>query len=416
MNRQTLRTILFRSAAIGLLICAASARPLLADGPNAAADAKTSGTPAVSAAQPAPFPFYAEVSGDSVRLRSGPSEKHQTMKVMAKGEKLTVTGERDGWLSVHLPADVGVWVADSFIADLGNNNGMVKGKAVNLRMSPNTNYLPVGQVSDKSVKLVTGKDGKAVKENGFTKIAAPDEAMGWVFAGLLKEVAGTPADASAEAHADKAQPSPAASGPEVSGATAKSDPNSTAAQKLADEARAFRELDRLFLEEMAKPSAERKLGELKGLYRQYSDSAESPEIRKIAKSRVDGIEAAEKKITETAAEAEKRIREARERAAKDEAERLKRIEAEKKSALDKPVEAPNYIATGFIADHGRETRMPASHALTDENGKVLYYLRWDTGDLASLFAKKVSVSGTSQEFDGWDKPVIIVKRCDEAAK
>lgn len=437
--------LVFRAAAVGVLMAAFApgvraqgtgdgritldpdTKPATAQKPEAkpaeapAADGGTVAKPE-GAVLPVVYPASVEVTGQSVRLRSGASMKYQVVKVLSTGDVLVATAIEDEWISVRMPADAPCWVSSSFVTDLGNGNGVVKGRRVNLRISPNTNHYPVGQVSDKSVRLVLDAEGKPRRNGDWVQIVPPSEAKAYIHRDYVKKSdVPVPAEAPAAAASSDAGTTPAAAadGKPAGGELGTSNvvtPEEAArerARRLLDEARAFRELDKLFLEEISKPQDQRDFSEMKLLYTQYSESADDKDIRARAVERVALIGQTEVKIASMVAEAEKRVQEAKAAAEKAEQDRLARIEELRKAAEAKPAAETNWLATGYIADHGRDAKLPASHALCDANGNVLYYIRWDTGDLNALWQKQVRVAGTSSEHAGWDKPVIVVTSVEE---
>jgi len=296
---------------------------------------------------------------------------------------------------------------------------MVRGNRVNLRISPNTNHFPVGQVSNKAVRLVLDESGKPRKIGDWIQIVPPTEALAWIhseFVAVSDQQLSEPSVAVAAFAGNDNNPAvPADGGSEVVEVT----PEQAAAeraQRLAEEARAFRELDKLFLEELAKPQEQRDFAEMKLLYNQYAEAAEDTAIRSRATERAKLIEETERKISSMIEDAERRAVEAREAAERAEAERLARIAAERsRTSGERPAEATAWLSTGFVADHGKDARIPASHALCDADGKVIYYIRWDTGDLDGLWQKKVRIAGTTREVAGWDKPVVVITRIEAVA-
>lgn len=361
---------------------------------------------------PVIYPANVDVTGASVRLRSGPTEQYAIVKVLAKGDVLVATGLDKGWVAVRMPSDAPCWVSSSYVTDLGNGNGKIRGTRVNLRISPNTNHYPVGQVTDKDVRLVLDADGKPRRKDDWVQIVPPAEAKAYVHADLVtKSAVALPAETATVVGAaagvgEAAKPANAGPTPE--------DIARERQARLIDEAKAFRELDKLFLEEIGKPADKRDFEEMKLLYSQYSESAEDSNIRTKAVERVKLIEQTEAKIQNMIADAQKRAGDAKAAAEKAEADRLAKIEEIRKSTEAKPEVAVDWLATGYVADHGRDARVPASHALCDADGNVLYYLRWDAGDLATLWQLKVRISGTAQNHAGWDKPVVVVSKCETA--
>ncbi len=394
---------------------AAKPAPAVEEVPAKATDAKPAAAAPTSANLPSSFPATVRVTGTSVRLRSDSNLQSHVVKVLTVGDLLRATGSKDGWICVQLPVDAPCWISASFVADLGNGNGMVRGNRVNLRISPNTTHYPVGQVSNKAVRLVLDESGKPRRIGDWIQIIPPTEATAWIHGEFIELAPDQPKPESptvAVPAAGATNPAPAGEDAPVVEVT----PEQAAAERalrLAEEARAFRELDKLFLEELAKPAEKRDFAEMKLLYNQYAEAAEDAAIRSRATERARLIEETERKITGMIEDTERRAKEAREAAEKAEAERIARIEAERqRMSGSRPAEAVSWLSTGFVADHGKDARIPASHALCDADGKVIYYIRWDTGDLDTLWQKSVRIAGTAREVAGWDKPVVVITRIE----
>ena len=308
------------------------------------------------------FPWDGEVKGASVRLRSGSSTRFATVKVLSEHEKLIVVAEDKGWLKVRMPKDVACWIGTIFVKDNGDGTGTVAGKSVNVRISPNTDHYPVGQISAATVALVRDESGKTVTEGEFTRIVAPDQAYAWLGAEFVVRAT----EAAVEAPAPTGTTEVPAQVPvaEVTPATGDTSPVVHASGPAAEgDVQAFTELDKLFIEQLGKPSAERNFTEIKKLYQQFADFSASEEVKSKSIARVALIEETERKIAEA-------------------------LEAANKPVVappEEPAPTPSFLTEGFVADHGREAQVPASHALVDSNGQVLYYIRWDRGDLDRLW-------------------------------
>ena len=102
------------------------------------------------------YPYTGAVSGDSVRLRTGPSTGHAIAGVVTKADELIVLEEKDGWLKIRMPASEQCWISKQFVT-LEGDQAKVTAKNVNLRIRPNTNNVPVGQVSTSTLTAVTEK-------------------------------------------------------------------------------------------------------------------------------------------------------------------------------------------------------------------------------------------------------------------
>lgn len=350
-------------------------------------------------------PWVAKVTGDSVRLRSGPSLAHPPMHVLAKGDELTVVGEKEDFAIVRLPAAAPCWVAAEFVAAAADGMSYtVSGEKVNLRCTPDTRYFSIGQVEKgSSLKAVLdGQTGKPAAENGFVKVTPPREASGAVakeFLERLRDAAPEPDPA-----APAAEPTPAA--PVGTPKTEKPKREATPAA-IEDERKAFAALEGMLRDELKKPAIEVDLTGIRKLFEQFRELALDPKVSEKAAAHIERIDSTVKLI-----DAEKE-RLAREAAAKQaELDRIRDEAMRKDEPKVEPKGPVEYLATGTIGSTGKSARTPASHRLFDAEGKVVYDLRWDKGDLGKLMGSKVGIVGTVKQYEGWPHKVLVIERID----
>lgn len=345
-------------------------------------------------------PWVGKINGDSVRLRSGPSMQHPPVHVLGRGDELTVIAEKDGFAIVRLPAAAPCWVASEFVklADDGQNY-TVTGDNINLRCTADTKFFAIGQVDKGSTlkAVMDGQTGKPAAENGFAKVTPPKQALGAVSAAFLDKVRDVEADKPATpAEAPKAEPAK----------DAKPAKQATP-QELEDERKGFASLQGLLRDELKKPSAEVNLTGIRKLFQQFVEFSLDPTISDSAKKDIERIDATVKLIAEES-----------KKAADDAAKRQVELNKLRDAALhkDEPKEEPKgpveYLVTGTLGSTGKSAKTPASHRLFDAEGKVLYDLRWDKGDLGKLMGCKVGIVGTVKEYDGWPNKVIVIERID----
>lgn len=365
-------------------------------------------------------PYVAKVTGESVRLRSGASLAHPPICVMNDGDELTVVGVKDGWATVQLPASAPCWISSDFVKPgADGKDWVVSGDKVNLRVSPDTKFFPVGQAEKDQLltAVINGETGKPMSENGYVRVVPPANAHGAVSLELIAKVKDievgktaeivkeTPKEA-APANPDgslipKAEDKPVAEKP-------KEEPRrEPTKEELEDERKTFRELEKLLDDELKKPAAEVKLTEIRKMFEQFVEFALDKNISDKAGLYIEKIDLTVKLI-----DAEIK------RLAEEEARRKAEIERIHKEATEKPKEAEQpkgpveYLVTGTVGSTGKTARTPASHRLFDENGKVLYDLRWDKGDLGKLSGSKVGIVGTIKSYEGWPHKVIVIERID----
>ncbi len=137
-------------------------------------------------------PYTAKVNSDSVRLRSGPSLAHPPVVVTEEGDQLIVTGEENGWAIVRLPGDAPCWIAAKFTS-LGEDGKSytVTGDNVNLRVSPDTSYFPVGQASKGQTltAVVDEETDEPATDGDYVKVVPPSNAHGAIAAKFVDKVA-----------------------------------------------------------------------------------------------------------------------------------------------------------------------------------------------------------------------------------
>ena len=353
--------------------------------------------------------YTAKVTGDSVRLRSGPSTAHPPVHVLADGDELVVVGEKDGWAMVRLPAAAPCWLSADFVK-LEGKAYTVTGDNVNLRISADTKYFPVGQ-SKKGETLtpVLDAEGKRIEEAGFVKVVPPASAEGAVAMEFITKVSDSVAEPTVKADTEEktdaktdAKPEPT---PKVE---TKPEPKREPTKaELEDERKTFSELERMLDDEIRKPAPDVNLTGIRKMFEQFHEFALDKTVSEKAASYIKKID-----LTVQVIEAEKA------RLAKEEADRIAEIERIRKDALEKPkeVETPKgpveYLWTGTVGSHGKTAKTPASHRLFDADGKIIHDLRWDKGDLAKLMGNNVGIVGKVKKYDGWPHEVIIIERID----
>lgn len=376
--------------------------------------------PATLLAQESFQPYVAKVTGDSVRLRSGTSLAHPPVAVMSEGDELTVVSEKDGWATVQLPATSACWIAADFVKLNADGKGYtVTGDKVNLRVSPDTKYFPVGQADkDQLLTVVKGEDDKPVNEGGYVKIVPPANAHGAIaleFLDKVKNVAPEKAETVKETPKEETPPTkegesiiPKADKPvEVKETKKDGIKREPTKSELEDERKTFAELERMLDDEVKKPAAEVNLTEIRKMFEQFTEFALDKTISEKAELYIEKIDLTVKLIEAERARLDK---EAADR--KAEADRIAREATERPKEPEQPKGPVEYLVTGTVGSHGKTAKTPASHRLFDAEGNVLYDLRWDKGDLSKLMGSNVGIVGKVKSYDGWKHKVIVIERID----
>jgi uncharacterized protein YraI len=348
-------------------------------------------------------PYIAESSGDSVRVRSGPSLAHPPIHVLAKGDEVVVVDEADGWVIVRLPEGAPCWIASEYV-EISGAIATVTGDNVNLRIEAATRHFPVGQAErGQKLRLVLNDEGKPVTHEDFVRVVPPHQARGAIAADLVAKLR----PVTTEELAPAAEEVEEAAESLVPAEDMRPEPT---AEELEDERKTFAELERLLTDELKKPAADIRLVNIRKMFEQFHEIALSNEIRNKASDYIRRIDATLSLIEAELARVE---RESAERTSeleriRKEAEQIGK-EPEREAEPEGPVE---YIAIGTVGRHGRTARTPASHRLFDDEGKILYDLRWDDGDLTRLMGSRVGIVGEIREYEGWPHKVIVITRIE----
>jgi uncharacterized protein YraI len=356
-------------------------------------------------------PYIAKVTGDSVRVRTGAGTAHPPIHVLALGEEVTVISAQDGWALIRLPAGAPCWLAAEFVAEAEDGSSYtVTGDNVNLRASPDTRYFPIGQVKQGQVLQVCldGRTGKGMAENGFVRVIPPPQARGAVAVEFLEHLRAAEIEEPEITAAPPVAPAPVAEAQAAKPLARPKAEREPTAEELADERRTFVELERLLADELKKPAAQVDLTYVRRMFEQFQQYALDETIRESSSTYIQRIDNTVKLIEAESAklEADAARRRVELQRIRDEAlERREEIKEEPKGPIE-------YLWTGTVGSHGRTARTPASHRLFDEDGKVLYDLRWDGGNLARLMGSRVGIVGTVREYEGWSTPVIVIERID----
>ncbi|MCB9933626.1 MAG: hypothetical protein H6841_09410 [Planctomycetes bacterium] len=369
-------------------------------------------------------PYIAKVSGESVRLRSGASLAHPPVCVLNDGDELTVVGEKEGWAVVQLPAEAPCWISADFVKPgADGKDWVVSGDKVNLRVSADTKYFPVGQAEKGQLltAVIDGETGKPMAENGYVRVVPPANAHGAISLGLVTKVKNLAAEKAAEIVKETPKEAAPANpeGSPVPKAEEKAEEKRAAEapkeetkrqptkEELEDERKTFRELEKMLDDELKKPAAEVNLTEIRKMFEQFVEFALDTDISDKAALYIQKIDLTVKLI-----EAEKARLAEEDAKRKAEAERIAREATEKPKEAEQPKGPVEYLAIGTVGSTGKTAKTPASHRLFDENGKALYDLRWDKGDLSKLSGSKVGVVGTVKSYEGWPNKVIVIERID----
>jgi len=120
---------------------------------------------------------YASVSKDGVNIRSGPDNNKEVLWEVFKGFPLQILERQGKWAQVvDFEGDKG-WIYAPLLSK--TRTVIVKGKDVNLRVGPSTNYEVVATVKYGVVFVPQGREG------AWVKVRHADGTVGWLHESLL---------------------------------------------------------------------------------------------------------------------------------------------------------------------------------------------------------------------------------------
>jgi uncharacterized protein YgiM (DUF1202 family) len=128
-----------------------------------------------SRARAADLPCWGLLTGDNVRVRSGPTLNHRDMGLLEKGNLALVQDLSDDgrWLRIVPPKTADVWIFAKYV-DVRGDRGVVNGDKVRVRVRPELTGEVVNQVNKGARVKVKGRKGD------WLKIAPPKGTVAWV--------------------------------------------------------------------------------------------------------------------------------------------------------------------------------------------------------------------------------------------
>lgn len=159
--------------------------------------AQSSGTPAAGASETMTdamktptFPYFAEITGDDVLIRSGPGIGFYECGKFKKGDKIQVAGSQFTWSKIVPPDGSFSWISMQYVRiDQENPSyGIVTGD--NVRVYAGSDRVPPQYATSLQVKLNKNDRVKLLGEqlSDYYKIAPPSEAYLWVSTEYTKQV------------------------------------------------------------------------------------------------------------------------------------------------------------------------------------------------------------------------------------
>ena len=146
------------------------------------------GSPGSSAIDTAGYPRAAEIRGNRVNIRTGPSTNHNPITQLPDRTRVAATGRNGEWIRFSLPPEVKVWIAQRFVESSQPGRARVRGNKVNLRAAPNTLHSPIGQALLGTTIFPTGRlDAIDVQNGPWVEIYAPLGTSGWIHSRYLAQ-------------------------------------------------------------------------------------------------------------------------------------------------------------------------------------------------------------------------------------
>jgi hypothetical protein len=306
-----------------------------------------------------------------------------------RATRLTVLGERDGWVKIVMPENEFSWVSAEFVQKGAENIGTLTGDGVNVREAPAASGQILGQ-------LPLGYQVKIVEERpGWYRIKPLPGTVGWVSADFVRIVSGAPLT-SVPAAAPGATPGAAA--PSETTAPAEV---ATAAVAPSVSTKQFEEAEALLKAEVGKPDIA--TWDVLKLITLYEALAKSPDrdVRFKADNRLSQLNLY-KNIQQRMVEAEKTDVEVKQRLQDLEASFRKEMEALRRATI-----APGYVAVGVLRRLAIPYLPPATHKIQGER-RILFLLYSPDLDLSPYEGQKVGITGTLTVPSGWETPLIRV--------
>jgi hypothetical protein len=138
--------------------------------------------------QSPPFkPYVAEITGNDVYVRSGPSANFYPMTKLNAGDRVTVRGEVEGWAEIDPPSGVFSVIHEKFIdIEPEQNRGVINGDAVLVRAGSELS----DHIYARQSKLNRGAEVTIVDRHNedYLRVASPPDARVYVHAELLQRL------------------------------------------------------------------------------------------------------------------------------------------------------------------------------------------------------------------------------------
>jgi len=117
------------------------------------------------------------LSNKTTILHAAPDAKSAQVFTLKAGVSVRAIKTSAGWTQINVPRSYPVWVYKTFVQDIGNGKGKIKGNNVNIRPSASTDNKispPLGRLNDgQQVRIMTRRDS-------WVQIMPPEPFPAWV--------------------------------------------------------------------------------------------------------------------------------------------------------------------------------------------------------------------------------------------
>lgn len=247
----------------------------------------------------------AEVIGDDVYVRSGPSLNHYPMDKLKAGDRVTIVGETGDWCEILPPEGIFSFISGDYVDTVDDRTGIVNGNQVRVRAGSalppfaKLKYVVQTKLAKGSEVTILGRE-----PDGFLRIKPPVGTSVWVNRGYVEYVpeAAAATTPTPVAVTDSDAGEPKAAGPKMPGApdTPKDDKAAVGSQQAhgstlaglpPTEAREeLEKIEKAARAEVAKPVSQREFEPLIKRYQAVADAEDDDSLaQRYALARVQQL-------------------------------------------------------------------------------------------------------------------------------
>lgn len=141
------------------------------------------------------YPYLGRVTGDDVRLRTGPSLNHRVIDLAPKGEMLVVEeAASSAWLKVRVPGGAPCWIREDLLTVRGDEAIVAKSNVV-MRPTAGRDYLPLeGRLQPDEKLRVLETSRPAGEELAWIRVLAPERIPVFISARFVARAGPVPDD------------------------------------------------------------------------------------------------------------------------------------------------------------------------------------------------------------------------------